>query len=68
MWTQDRASGSPYYPTGILGPARLAHTSLRCGARDTARVQDLRSILIVVVEQVSAQPDIYEGSGAVNGP
>lgn len=31
-------------------------------------VQDLRTTLTVVGDQVSAQPDIHEEAGAVNGP
>lgn len=56
----------PTIPTEILGPPHLASTSLRCGTQETTRVQDLRSMLSVVAEKASAQPDIYEGAGATN--
>ena len=51
----------PTNPFENLGPAHLAHTSLRGAAQEITRVQDLGSMLAVVTDQVSAQPDIYEG-------
>lgn len=49
----------PPVPTGVVGPAHLAHTSDH---------KDIRSVLTVVADPASAQPDTYEGAAAVNGP
>lgn len=47
----------PIIPTEIFGPAHMTHASLRCAPQETTAVKDLKSMLAVVADQVSAQTD-----------